>query len=139
MQRVFVYTGLALVVVYFFGGGIAHFLSTEMFVQIVPPYIPFPRTVVYVSGVFELLGAVGICIPRWRQRAGNGLIALTLGVTPANVYMWMNPQLFPTMSEALLFWRLPMQVVLLALIWWSTRDSRGYSRSYGNGFTGRLY
>ena len=125
MQRVFVYTGLALVFVYFFGGGIAHFLSTEMFVRIVPPYIPFPRAVVYVSGVFELLGAVGICIPRWRQRAGNGLIALTLCVTPANVYMWMNPQLFPTMSEALLFWRLPMQVVLLALIWWSTRDSRG--------------
>ena len=125
MQRVFVYAGLALVVVYFFGGGIAHFLSTEMFVRIVPPYIPFPRAVVYVSGVFELLGAVGICIPRWRQRAGNGLIALTLCVTPANVYMWMNPQLFPTMREALLFWRLPMQVVLLALIWWSTRDSRG--------------
>ena len=125
MQRVFVYAGLALVVVYFFGGGIAHFLSTEMFVRIVPPYIPFPRAMVYVSGVFELLGAVGICIPRWRQRAGNGLIALTLCVTPANVYMWMNPQLFPTMSEALLFWRLPMQVVLLALIWWSTRDSRG--------------
>ena len=122
MQKVFVYLGLGLVFVYFFGGGIAHFLATEMFVRIVPPYIPFPRAVVYVSGVFELLGAVGLCVPRWRQRAGNGLLALTLCVTPANVYMWMNPQLFPTMSEALLFWRLPLQVVLLGLIWWSTRD-----------------
>jgi uncharacterized membrane protein len=124
VRRAFVYLGLALIFVYFFGGGIAHFLSTEMFVRIVPPYIPFPRAAVYLSGVFELLGAVGICIPRWRQRAGNGLIALTVCVTPANVYMWMNPQLFPTMSEVLLFWRLPMQVALLALIWWATRARR---------------
>lgn len=124
MRKVIVYAGLVLIFAYFFGGGIAHFLSTAMFVRIVPPYIPFPRAVVYVSGVFEVIGAVVICIPSWRQRAGNGLMALTICVTPANVYMWMNPQLFPSMSEALLFWRLPMQVVLLATIWWSTRDRR---------------
>ena len=122
MRKVFIYVGLTLVFLYFFVGGIAHFASTDTFVRIVPPDIPWPLAAVYVSGVFEILGAIGIWSPAWRQRAGNGLILLTLCVTPANVYMWMNPQHFPTMSESALFWRLPLQVVLLALIWWSTRD-----------------
>jgi len=119
------YLSLALVFLYFFVGGIAHFVATDRFVRIVPPYIPFPLAAVYVSGVFELLGGIGLCLPRWRERAGNGLIALTICVTPANVHMWLNPQLFPTMSEAALFWRLPLQVGLLGLIWWSTRAKPG--------------
>ena len=124
MKKWLKYAGLGIVFLYFFVGGITHFSSTAMFVRIVPSYIPYPLAAVYVSGVFEILGAIGICLPRWRQWAGNGLLALTVCVTPANVYMWMNPDLFPTMSPAVLFWRLPLQVVLLVLIWWSTRIDR---------------
>jgi uncharacterized membrane protein len=55
---------------------------------------------------------------------------LTICVTPANVFMWMNPQLFPSMSETLLGVRLVVQVALLACIWWSTRSSeRATARS----------
>jgi uncharacterized membrane protein len=114
--------GLAIVFLWFFVGGVAHFTNTEMFVRIVPPYIPFALAVVYISGVFEVLGAIGIWIPRWREWAGNGLIALTICVTPANVYMWMNPQQFPTISETALGVRLIVQVFLIACIWWATRS-----------------
>ena len=120
-MRILKYLGLALVFLYFFGGGVSHFTATAMFERIVPPYIPLPREVVYLTGVLELLGAIAICLPQWRRTAGLGLMALTVCVTPANVYMWMNPGLFPTMSPTLLFWRLPLQVLLLALIWWSTQ------------------
>jgi len=113
--------GLAFVFAWFLVGGVAHFTHTQTFVRIVPPYLPFALQVVYVSGVFELLGAVGICLPRWRQWAGNGLFVLTICVTPANVYMWMQPQLFPEISEAALGARLLVQALLLACIWWATR------------------
>jgi len=115
--------GLAIVFIWFFVGGIGHFISAEMFVRIVPPYVPFALAAVYVSGVFELLGAIGIWIPRYRQWAGTGLFVLTICVTPANIYMWMNPQLFPTISPTLLAARLPVQLLLLACIWWSTRPA----------------
>jgi len=117
------WVGLTIVFLWFFVGGIAHFTSTEMFVQIVPPYIPFALAAVYVSGVLELVGAIGIWPPRTRQWAGNGLMALTIAVTPANVYMWMNPQLFSNMSETVLGVRLIVQVLLIACIWWSTRTA----------------
>jgi len=113
--------GLAIVFLWFFVGGVGHFTKVEFFLSIVPPYVPYALAMVYISGVFELLGAIGICIPRWREWAGNGLIALTICVTPANVYMWMNPQLFPTISETALGVRLIVQVLLIACIWWSTR------------------
>lgn len=118
------WVGRAIVFLWFFIGGVAHFTSTEMFVRIVPPYVPGALAAVYVSGVFELLGAIGICIPRTREWAGNGLIALTICVTPANVYMWMNPHLFTNISETLLGVRLIVQVLLIACIWWSTRSQR---------------
>lgn len=121
MKRIMKYAGLVLVSVFFLFGGQAHFTQTEFFVSIVPPYVPMPRLTVYVTGVIELIGAVAIWIPAWRSWAGIGLFALTVCVTPANIYMWQNPQLFPNISPAFLSWRLVAQVVLLAIIWWSTR------------------
>ena len=51
---------LGFVFLWFLMGGIAHFVATEMEMRIVPPYIPGPRAVVLLSGVFELLGALGL-------------------------------------------------------------------------------
>ncbi len=115
------YLGLGVVFLWFFLGGAGHFLLTDAFLRIVPPYIPFPLAAVYVTGVLELLGALAILVPRTRASGGIGLILLTVCVTPANVYMWMNPQLFPDISESLLGARLFLQVLLIACIWWSTR------------------
>lgn len=111
---------LGIVFAWFFLGGIGHFVVTDFFVAIVPPYIPEPRLMVYVSGVFELLGAVGVLLPLTRRWAGYGLFLLTLAVTPANLHMFLHPELFPGFSPALLGLRLVVQVALLAGILWST-------------------
>lgn len=115
------YVGLAIVFVWFMGGGITHFTSPDFYVNIMPPYIGWHLEIVYISGVFEILGALGILFPATRQLAGNCLILLTLAVTPANIHMWMNPELFPDVSVTFLNVRLVVQVLLLACIWWSTR------------------
>jgi uncharacterized membrane protein len=111
--------GLILVFLWFLFGGVAHFSLTEVEMRIVPPAIPWPRAAVLISGVFELLGAVGILIPATRRAAGIGLFLLTIAVTPANVYMLQHAELFNVPRWALIV-RLPFQAVLLALILWST-------------------
>ena len=113
--------GLAFVFLWFFGGGIGHFVATGFFVGIVPPYIPWPLAAVYVSGVFELLGAFGLIPQATRPWAGWGLLLLIACVTPANVYMWQHPELFPKFPPALLGIRLVIQVLLVMVVWWSTR------------------
>jgi uncharacterized membrane protein len=110
--------GLGFVFLWFFIGGIAHFAKTDLEMTIVPPYIPSPRAAVLISGVFELLGAVGLLVRRTRRTAGLGLFLLTLAVTPAHIYMLQHPELFGVPFWALVV-RLPLQAALLCLIAWS--------------------
>lgn len=121
--------GLGIVVTYFLVGGIAHFVRPDLFASVVPPSLPQPLLLVYVSGVFEILGAIGVLLPRWRRRAGIGLILLTVAVTPANVYMWQHPELFPMIPPTFLTIRLWLQLVLIACIAWSTWPVSGYRRA----------
>ena len=116
--------GLAVVFAWFLIGGIAHFAFTHTEMRIVPPWVPWPRAAVLVSGVFELLGAAGLLWRPTRRAAGWGLFALTLAVTPAHFYMLQRPDLFPAVPYWALLARLPLQVALLALIAWcvKTRD-----------------
>jgi uncharacterized membrane protein len=108
--------------------GVMHFTHAELFVQIVPPLLPAPLVLVWITGVMEV--ALGACViaPELRVRAAWGIIGLLLLVFPANVYMWWSDVPLnlpagwdqPTPEERL--WRLPMQAVLIAWAWWYTRD-----------------
>jgi uncharacterized membrane protein len=110
--------GVGFVFIWFFVGGIAHFAVTNLEMQIVPPYIPWPRAAVLMSGVLELLGAAGLLYRPTRRFAGIGLFALTVAVTPAHVYMLQRPELFSVPYWALVL-RIPLQVALLTIIAWS--------------------
>jgi uncharacterized membrane protein len=119
--------GLAFVFLWFMIGGITHFTNPDFFVNIMPPYIGWHLEIVYVSGALEIIGALGIVVAATRKLAGNGLILLTVAVTPANVHMWLHPERFPEISEMALSIRLVMQVLLLLCIWWSTRPKNNIS------------
>jgi uncharacterized membrane protein len=119
--------GLAFVFLWFFGGGIGHFAtreSTGFFLGIVPDYIPWPLAAVYVSGVFEILGALGLLLPATRPWAGLGLFALTLCVSPANIWMLQHPERYPAFPRAAPWLRMVIQVFLLWVVWTSTREPR---------------
>ena len=111
--------GLAFVFLWFAVGGAAHFLATNLEAKIVPPYLPWHRAIVLVTGAFELLGAAGLLYRPTRRAAGIGLFVLTLLVTPANIYMLQRPDLFG-IPLWILVARLPLQLALLAVIAWST-------------------
>ncbi|WP_457808531.1 DoxX family protein [Kushneria sp. EE4] len=113
--------GLAIVFTWFFLGGIAHFVWPAAFASIIPPSLPLKTPAVLITGAFELAGAVGILLPRYRRAAGLGLVALTVCVTPANIYMWWHADDFPHVPELMLLLRLPLQVLLIACILWSTQ------------------
>lgn len=121
MKKIARYVGLFLIFTFFMVGGIGHFTSTDLFVSIMPPYLPLHLEIVYLTGVMEIGAALCLLIGRLRYWTGNFLLAFTVAVTPANVHMWLNPELFPDVEPVLLSIRLVLQVVLLAIIWFSTR------------------
>ena len=113
---------LVLIAVGFVAAGVLHFLRPGPYVQIVPPFLPYPLALVYISGAAEILGGIGVLIPSLRTSAGLGLIALLIAVFPANLYMALAPERAGLGVEPLWLWlRLPLQVVLIAWVWWATR------------------
>ena len=114
---------LAFVFAWFFLGGIAHFVATELEMTIMPDWLPAHRALVLASGAFELLGAAGLLWRRTRGWAGWGLIALTVAVTPANIDMLLHAQTFPGIPYWALALRLPLQLALIVCIAWATQCS----------------
>jgi uncharacterized membrane protein len=115
---------LALLSLFFVFGGVNHFIAPGLYAQMVPPWLPAPLGLVYVSGVAEIAGGIGLLIPATRRLAAFGLIALLIAVFPANLYMatsnvqlhdmpaWMS-QPTPTFRWV----RLPFQALFIGWAW----------------------
>ena len=108
--------------------GVAHFASPDGFVQIVPPWLPAPLLLVYLSGAAEITLGLGVIYPKTRRFAAWGLVALLLAVFPANVYMATSGVVVTGTTlgtldpSPLVRWgRLPLQAVLVAWAWWYTQ------------------
>ena len=106
--------------------GASHFFIPDKFMEIMPPFIPAPLLMIYASGIFEILGGIGLIIPRTRRAAALSLILLLIAVFPANIYTaWNNVQLGGFMSHPVYQWlRLPMQIVLIWWVWWTANGKR---------------
>lgn len=103
--------------------GITHFIRPEQYARIVPSQFPHPVALVYISGVFEILGGIGLMIPLVSVAAAWGLIALFIAVFPANINQALHSiPIEGIPHHPILYWvRLPFQAVLIAWAWWYTR------------------
>lgn len=105
--------------------GSLHFPLEKFFIAIVPRGLPSPKALVQISGVAELLGGVGLLIPRLRRASGRGLIVLLIAVFPANVNMAINSERFDRIPAWALWARLPLQAIFIAMVWLTSQRDRG--------------
>ena len=114
-------TGTRLLGGFFLVAGTLHFTHPHHYEAIVPDYLPAHREIVWASGAAEIAGALAAQHPRTRRAAGWWLAATLLAVFPANVHMARHPERYPRFPPALLYARLPLQVVVMA---WALRATR---------------
>jgi uncharacterized membrane protein len=103
----------------FVAAGANHFRSFNFYCRIVPPAFGHAALLVTISGICEIAGGVGLLIPRLRRPAAWGLIALLIAVSPANLYMALNPARFPDIPPWTLWARLPLQLPMILWIWFA--------------------
>lgn len=103
---------------FFIFTAIGHFIRTEEMAAMVPSSIPYRIELIYLTGVFELLGAIGAWIPRLTRLTGFLLILMLIGLLPANIYSAINRVDFGGhgAGPAYLLVRVPFQ---LFVIWWT--------------------
>jgi uncharacterized membrane protein len=112
-----------LLAAFFVGSGVNHFVAPRFYRAIVPPALAHDaKRVVELSGVAEVLGGLGVLLPRTRRLSGVGLIALLAAVFPANLYMASDPERFDKVPRWALFARLPLQPLMMWWAWSATRD-----------------
>jgi uncharacterized membrane protein len=107
--------------------GILHFAKTDFFLQIMPPYLPWHRELVYISGVCEIALGVLLLVPLYSRFAAWGIIALLIAVFPANIYLYRHQEILPA-SPTIHFLRLPLQGVLILWVYCYARPARAIRR-----------
>jgi uncharacterized membrane protein len=101
--------------------GIGHFVATDFYLRIMPPYLPWHRALVLLSGVIEIALGVLLLVPRTSAFAAWGLIALLIAVFPANIHLYLHQEIWPLPPIVHLL-RLPLQAVLIL---WAYAYTRG--------------
>jgi len=96
--------------------GINHFRVPRLYLKIIPPYLPNPRLLNYISGIAEIVLGILLCFPETKSFAAWGIIVLLFAVFPANLYMYLNDKASLGLSKWVRFIRLPLQIIL---IYWS--------------------
>jgi uncharacterized membrane protein len=110
---------------FFIAAGANHFRMPATYMGMLPPALPAPSALIAISGGFEILGGVGILIPRLREAAGWGLIALLVAVFPANLYVAVIGHMPGfNFSPATLWIRLPLQAIPVAWVYWAALAGR---------------
>jgi uncharacterized membrane protein len=128
MKAVALYLAAALYIL----AGTFHFLSPAPYLKIMPPWIPWQPQMIFLSGMAEIAGGVGLLIPKLRRPAAWGLVALLIAVFPANLYMATNH--IQMGAKPLPDWaawaRLPIQALLIWWVLWCTRTNSPKSPRY---------
>ncbi len=110
--------------------GASHFssLKHDMAAMIPPPFTG-ALWVIYATGILEIAGGLGLLLTRWRKRAAWGLVALLVAVLPANIYAALSGVAIGGHPPFALWWRVPLQLLWIGLLWWSSIRASNARRS----------
>ena len=105
--------------------GFKHFTNVDFFLVIVPPYLPFPEFIVYLSGIFEIVFGFLIIPSKSRKYAAFGLILLLIAVFPANIYLYTSEtaQNLYGINKIDALIRLPFQIPLIIIAFWHSLNN----------------
>ena len=119
------------IAVMFLFTAVSHFspMKTDL-AAMIPPPLPGALWVIYVTGVLEAAGAVGLLLPKYRRPAAICLALLMVAMFPANAYAALNGVTLRGAPASALWWRAPLQLLWIATLWWSAiAPDRGAERT----------
>lgn len=108
----------------------SHFSSLKYdLAAMIPPPLTGAVWVIYVTGVLEAGGAIGLLTRRWRRRAAWALAALLVVLFPANVYAALADVTLGGRGATPLLVRTPLQLFWIGSLWWSTIARQPHRRA----------
>ena len=103
---------------FYISAGVAHMIFPDKFAAIVPGWVPYPRPTVFLTGICEIAGGIGLVTRRFRRLAGGMLALYAICVFPANLDHAVHEIDLPPVPNS--WWyhgpRLAFQPIL---VWWA--------------------
>lgn len=105
--------------------GYKHFVNTDFFTAIVPPFLIYKKEIVISSGVIEIILGLSLLFKKTRKIGSWGIILLLISVFPANIYLYISeiPREELNISKAQALIRIPFQIPLIILAYWHSQTS----------------
>lgn len=102
---------------------VGHFVFAEGMEMMMPPFIPFKKALVFLTGIIEIGAGVGLLFPRDRRPVAILLIIFFVLILPANIYaaikkVDLQKAAYTGPALGYLWFRIPMQVLLIAWVWY---------------------
>lgn len=104
---------------------IGHFVFTKGMSMMIPRFIPFKTNIVYLTGLFEILLAIGLLFPKFQVISGWALIVFLLLILPANIYASMHNINYQNVTLdgkgiSYLCFRIPLQLLFITWSYFSS-------------------
>ena len=118
---------------FYIGVGLAHFITPDIFLIIMPPYLPFHLELVYLSGFLEVLFGFLLLFKKYRLFAGYGLVLLLIAVFPANFYLFQSElarDAYGLITKQQAFIRMLFQPLLIIVAYWHSQED--YNPKYSH-------
>ena len=98
--------------------GSSHFSSMkDDFVAMLPESLAKDVRIIYLTGLAEIAGAIGLLIPKTRRAAGTALVVQLAAMFPANVNAARKGIPLRGKPPTALWLRAPTQLLYIAVIW----------------------
>ncbi|WP_143307511.1 DoxX family protein [Chitinophaga vietnamensis] len=102
---------------------LGHFLFTKGMTMMLPPFVPFKKEMVYLTGVIEPCFGIALLFPAVRHIAGMALIFFFVIILPANIYAAIKRVNYEQASfdgpgAAYLYKRVPMQLLFIGWVYY---------------------
>jgi len=98
--------------------GTMHFIKPKMYLRIMPRYLPYPKLLVFLSGIAEILLGIGLCFPSTKNLAISGIIAMLVVFLIVHYYMLTSKKAGAGIPLWILLLRIPLQFGLMYWAFW---------------------
>lgn len=101
---------------------VGHFAFNKGMAMMLPDFFPYKTGIVYMTGLFEVVLAIGLLLPHYRTVTGWTLIVFLLLVLPANIYAAVHQldyqkATFDGPGLRYLWFRIPLQALFIAWVY----------------------
>ena len=101
-----------LLAVFMIYAGIQHFIKPLFYTPFVPDFLPFEISIIYISGLLEIILGVFLFIPKYAKLASTGILVLLLLFLPIHIWdVFSDIPAIGSHKAALI--RLPVQLLFM--------------------------